>query len=166
MKYYTGIGSRSTPKDIQEVMTKIANYLEKEGYILRSGGANGADSAFEAGVVNNNNKEIFLPWKGFNGRNSKYTEPAGWTYEIAKDIHPVWDRLSIGVKKLHARNVHQIMGPSGKEYSEFVVFWTPNIIPSGGTTTAINLAKILHIPVYNLRDPNILNKVKNRLKIK
>ena len=163
MKYYAGIGSRKTPKPILDIMTRVASWLEKQGYILRSGGANGADSAFEAGVANNSHKEIFLPWKGFNGKNSIYLEPARWTYDIAKDIHPAWNKLTNGAKKLHARNVHQIMGPSGKEYSEFVIYWTPNIVPSGGTTTAIKLAKILNILTINLRDPNELNNVINTI---
>ena len=49
MKYYAGIGSRKTPHDTCDLMTKIAIALDNRGYILRSGGAKGADKAFEAG---------------------------------------------------------------------------------------------------------------------
>jgi predicted Rossmann fold nucleotide-binding protein DprA/Smf involved in DNA uptake len=49
MKYYAGIGSRETPKEICNKMTEIASLLEKQDFVLRSGGANGADSAFEKG---------------------------------------------------------------------------------------------------------------------
>lgn len=51
-KIYTGIGSRETPPDILELMTKIARFMFKQGFTLRSGGADGADSAFEAGAEN------------------------------------------------------------------------------------------------------------------
>ena len=44
--YYTGIGARTTPNDVLKDMTNIASNLEQSGFILRSGGANGADSAF------------------------------------------------------------------------------------------------------------------------
>ena len=54
---YAGIGSRKTPIKILKEMTKIANFLNKKGYILRSGGAIGADKAFENG--SGNKKEIF-----------------------------------------------------------------------------------------------------------
>lgn len=57
---YTGIGSRETPPEIQEIMTNYARKLDKLGFILRSGGAMGADTAFEKGSTN---KEIYLPWK-------------------------------------------------------------------------------------------------------
>ena len=47
---YAGIGSRSTPPEVQAVMRTLANNLEYTGFTLRSGGAKGADSAFEHGV--------------------------------------------------------------------------------------------------------------------
>lgn len=37
-------------------------FIRKEGCILRSGGAEGADTAFENGVRSLYNKEIYLPW--------------------------------------------------------------------------------------------------------
>jgi predicted Rossmann fold nucleotide-binding protein DprA/Smf involved in DNA uptake len=66
MKYYAGIGSRETPKDICLYMTAIAKRLASLGYTCNSGGADGADSAFERGAVIN--RQIFLPWDGFNKR--------------------------------------------------------------------------------------------------
>ena len=56
MKFYTGIGSRNTPVSEQEKITKIAAYLEAIGFVLRSGGADGADQAFERGVKKPENK--------------------------------------------------------------------------------------------------------------
>lgn len=47
--YYAGVGSRETPQDILNTMYKIGKYLASKGYTLRSGGAIGADTAFENG---------------------------------------------------------------------------------------------------------------------
>ena len=44
---YTAIGSRETPIELQPKMYTVAKMLEKKGYKLQSGGAMGADSAFE-----------------------------------------------------------------------------------------------------------------------
>ncbi len=63
-KSYAGIGSRETPAEILMYMTRIASFLESKGYTLFSGGASGADTAFEIGVSNSGNKKIFLPWEG------------------------------------------------------------------------------------------------------
>ena len=49
MGYYAGVGSRETPLDVLKTMWKIGNYLATKGYTLRSGGAKGADTAFENG---------------------------------------------------------------------------------------------------------------------
>lgn len=54
--YYTGVGSRKTPQSILILMNKIAQHFSSYGWILRSGGAQGADTAFESGA---SEKEIF-----------------------------------------------------------------------------------------------------------
>jgi hypothetical protein len=48
-------------------MTRYANRLQELNWVLRSGGVNGADIAFEHGAVAK--KEIFLPWSTFNSSN-------------------------------------------------------------------------------------------------
>jgi hypothetical protein len=50
-KYYTGVGSRETPQVIIETIKKISYRMGQKGYILRSGGADGADLAFELGYT-------------------------------------------------------------------------------------------------------------------
>lgn len=42
--FYTGVGNRDTPHEYLEKMTVLASLLEKEGCILRSGGAEGAET--------------------------------------------------------------------------------------------------------------------------
>lgn len=44
---YAGIGSRETPMEVLELMTKASTWLGARGYTLQSGGAIGADMAFE-----------------------------------------------------------------------------------------------------------------------
>ena len=70
-KYYAGIGSREAPALIQGFFTKLAERLAGQGYVLRSGGAAGADKAFEKGCDEaSGEKEIFLPWAGYNDSDS------------------------------------------------------------------------------------------------
>ena len=57
-RYYAGIGSRTTPQDVMGRFSNMASFLEQNGFVLRSGGADGVDLAFENGVLNGN-KEIF-----------------------------------------------------------------------------------------------------------
>jgi hypothetical protein len=155
MKYYTGIGSRSTPLDIQDTFTMIAKFLAIKGYTLRSGGAKGADQSFERGCdILNASKEIYLPWKNFEGSNSDLIVTDSRAFEIAKCFHGGWDRLSDGGKKLQARNTHQVLGKDLITRSEFVICWTPGASGSGGTGQAIRIAKYYNVPIYDVGSSN------------
>lgn len=151
MKYYTGVGSRKTPKDICQKMTEIAAKLESFGYILRSGGADGADIAFEMGVKDPDNKHIYLPWKNFNHNPShRYWAPSREVYTLTKFIHPNYNMLSSASQKLHARNFYQVLGDDLSTPSDFLICWTENGKEIGGTRTALKVAYVKDIPVYNL----------------
>ena len=129
---YAGIGSRQTPKHILKDMTRIAGHLEFCGFTLRSGGAAGADSAFEAGVNDPAHKEIFLPWPRFNDNPSPYTGAKPEAWRMAADYHPNWDACSNAAKKFHARNTHQ----------------------RGGTGQALRIAQDFGAPIFNMFHEN------------
>jgi len=147
-KYYTGIGSRETPDSILSLFNDIAFQLAGLGYTLRSGGADGADTAFEEGCVRGSGKKaIYIPWPNFNGRTSSYNKPSEAAIEMASKYHPFWFSLKDAVKKLHARNMHQVLGCSLNLPSLFVVCYTnPN---KGGTTQALRCAGNYKIPIFN-----------------
>lgn len=152
--YYTGIGSRQTPLEVMNLITILSHKLCKK-YILRSGAASGADTAFENGC--NNNSEIWIPWKNFNNHNS-INLPNEQSFKLAEKYHPVWDKLTDGAKKLHARNCHQVLGKDLKTPSKFLICWTEYGEIKGGTATAIKLAKDNFIPILNLgKYTNITN---------
>lgn len=150
-KYYTGVGSRSTPIEILDAMSKIASTLANKNYILRSGGADGADTAFERGCdLASGQKEIYIPWREFNNNNSQLFNVSESAMEIASTIHPAWPKLRQSVQKLHARNCYQVLGANLDTPSKVLICWTENGEEKGGTRTAIVLAKRHSIPVYNL----------------
>ncbi len=162
---YAGIGSRNTPPEVLAIMARIAARLALRGYTLRSGGADGADTAFEEGA--GTAKEVFLPWPGFNGRDSPYPTPSANAYRVASALHPAWARLEAGPQALHARNSHQILGAELGTPVDFVVCWTPDGCESektrstktGGTGQAIALADRWGIPVFNLAGAGALDRI-------
>jgi len=154
--FYTGIGSRETPREVMITMYHFAIKLAEQGFRLRSGGADGANTAFECGAIKGlGAMEIYLPWVGFNGRSSQFTRPSDAAYDIASEIHPAWFKCSRGAKALHARNCHQILGMDLNSPSSFVVCWTPGGKLVGGTRTALVLASLNNIPVFNLFNHDI-----------
>ena len=169
-KIYTGIGSRRTPDHVLEVMHRLGVILAKEGWVLRSGAAAGADSAFEAGCDEMRGpKQIYIPWDGFNRRyirNDPFLMLGAneSTEKLASEIHPNWSACSNGARALHARNVGQILGPHLNQPTDLVICWTPNGNKSGGTGQAIRLAERMGITVHDLGNPNVYEVYERRSK--
>jgi hypothetical protein len=146
--FYTGIGSRTTPASVLRDMEHIAQGFASKGWVLRSGGAAGADSAFERGA--GDRVQIFLPWRGFRDSASKFTAPSDAAMQLAGRFHPAWEHCSPTARKFHARNAHQILGPDLDSPSSLVVCWTPGGELVGGTAQALRMATHYGIPVFNL----------------
>jgi len=165
MRVYAGIGSRTTPPEVLKLMTQLATRLEELGFLLRSGGADGADLAFEQGVKSL--KEIFLPWPSFNGSRSPFSNPSPQAEEMAAQFHPAWSRLGRGPRKLMARNMHQVLGRKLDSPVEFVLCWTPDGVEQGSMTTsktggtgmAIRVASHYDVPIYNLAKDDAMERL-------
>lgn len=155
-KIYCGVGARSTPNTIQLEMRNVALELAAQGWLLRSGHADGADKAFEAGCDRGKGqKEIWLPWVGFNGSASTFILPRTGpvrdrAFEIAESVHPAWERCNLAARCLHARNVLQVLGADFETPADKVICWTPDGRVAGGTATALWLAEQHGIPIDNL----------------
>lgn len=180
MKCYAGIGSRETPADILSVMRSVAEQLGHKGWTLRSGAADGADHAFEEGArdaqtplqhyryVAGPRPEVYLPWPSFNeGRRASLlqrdyvSEPQTDAFLIAEQHHPAWENLSQGAQRLHARNVHQILGPdvTAPVLSSFVICWTRDGAGGGGTGQALRIARHYNVPIFDLAIEADLDRV-------
>jgi hypothetical protein len=177
---YAGIGSRQTPQEALDLMPQIAKYLDDLGYTLRSGAAEGADTAFENGATK---KEIF---KGFDRTGQR-------EINVANEIHPdlqgamnaskskkIKSRLAEGatqeeaeksgersawaVQNLMARNTNQVFGANLDTPVDFVLFWAQeipgSIRPKGGTGQAVEMARRKGIPTINLADKNWREQLK------
>lgn len=145
-RIYSGVGSRKTPAAMLEKMRRIAVHLRDQGFMLRSGGADGADTAFEAGA--GSAKEIIVPWPDFNNRPHGITPPdPAAAMALAARHHPGWRNCSPAVRAIHARNVCIVLGPDLETPSDFVICWTADGRASGGTGQAIRVARAYGIPV-------------------
>lgn len=141
MNLYAGIGSRETPDIFLTMMEEYAALLYKKlEYILRSGGAKGADSAFEKGCDSvQGTKEIF-----------RAQDATSEAIELASKYHPAWDRCNDYAKALHGRNMLIILGKDLNTPVDFILCWTPGGKAVGGTGQALRVAIDYEIPVYNL----------------
>lgn len=154
-RFYAGIGARATPPEVLSLMTRAAFALLKRGYVLRSGHAIGADSAFERGAGGAH--EIYLPVPGWRGSGSAFhqgtlgTQVWGRARDIAAAHHPAFVGLSPFVQDLHTRSVFQVLGATLDSPSEFILCWTADGEASGGTGEALRIAASHSVPVFNLQ---------------
>ena len=145
MRYYAGVGSRNLPDRMAEQMQRVARHLSSLGYTLRSGGAKGADQAFESGA--SPSKEIFYA-----------SSATDISREFTKKFHPAPQALHGYVLDLMARNAYQVLGYTMNNPSDFLLCWTPDGCEedatrsrtTGGTGQAISIASAYDVPVINL----------------
>lgn len=157
-KIYAGIGSRETPADVLDLIRSLASALERGGWRLRSGGAMGADTAFQKGVKSPKNKAIYLPQRVFNNNIAGYygchdaSKLPGWEAALATvdKYHPEPSKLSDFARKLMARNAFQVLGPDLNSPADMVLCWTPYGRVVGGTGQALRIAMDYDILTVNL----------------
>ena len=166
---YTGIGSRyNTPRAMLHHIHKLAGRLHTLGFTLRSGGTYGADSAFETSPITD---EIFLPWAGFNNHTSKFNTPSKEAIIIAEMLYPL-SSMGDNTRSLMAVSSHQVLGDDLRSPSDFLVCWTPDGCEdhttrtevTGGTGQAISLASFFHIPVFNLKNTDAMERLVQHVK--
>ncbi len=153
-RVYAGIGNRDTPLPYIQLIQDISKTLSKAGYFLRTGAAQGADQAFMSGTLRG---EIYVPWHNYDGFPLKYAIPRE-AEKTAQTYCPAWEKMSKGVRALHARNMMIISGPHMTDPVDFVVCFTRDGCDSkamrspetGGTGSAIAYADDLGVPIINL----------------
>lgn len=165
-KIYTGVGNRTTPRFILEIFEDLAQIFANNGYILRSGGAVGADLAFEHGCnLAGGDKEIYLPFKGYNQSNSNLFEVTRESLDLAKSrLGSSWNFANMIKKKMMARNNYQVLGLDLKTPTDLVICYAKT--NNGGTRYTMNLAKDHGIPVFNLGNEYIFPNVDKQKEIK
>lgn len=177
MKWYTGVGSRETPANILKLMESVGFALASQGWTLRSGGAIGADQAFERGMFRSVGydqpygwvpAEIYLPWAGYEDHHKDThgglnilpsyikLDDERIAESMAMAVHPAWEACKQGARKMHTRNVFQVLGKTLDQPSKMLIAWTrldKHGNPKGGTATAIKLAQENGVEVFNLNKP-------------
>ena len=150
--FYAGIGSRETPQFYLNQMINIGRICGKRGLVLRSGGARGADQAFEKGCDMEKGHKMI--WRATWGELIKEEE---WAKELASTVcweYPLKDMRS-RTRNLIIRNMYQIFGERNTTPVDFCIYYNlddPMIKGSkGGTRYAVRVAKQSNIPCFNLR---------------
>lgn len=150
---YAGIGARATPYDVLARMTSVAACLRAAGWHLRSGGAIGADTAFEEGAGTDATIVTVDKFRGLDPGRIKRA------HEIAEAHHPAWAKCGAFARDLLARNVVVLLGPGLNDPVSLVLYWRPESATRGGTLHALRVASTWGIPALSIeRDWNAIGK--------
>jgi hypothetical protein len=133
----------------------------KQGYILRSGNAEGADAFFQEGAnsVSPSSVELYLPWANYNSRRIhinnriyfefKNDEQKKDVFDICEKHHFCWAETSPAAKLFAARCVQIILGRDLDDPVDFVECYTDHPRGAGGTALSLRVALAYNIPATN-----------------
>lgn len=167
-KAYGGLCNPEAPENILNQMKTLAQRLELKGYTLRTNGGKGGEEAFKSGATD---IEIHLPWKNFNGNDSKLNRTTDEAKALIAQFAPGYDALKPAVQTIIASKAHVILGKDLKNPIQFLICWTQDGAETlekrnartGYIGVAIALAASLKIPVFNLQNPDALDRLKQFL---
>jgi hypothetical protein len=163
-------------------MERIAARLAARGWKMVSGGAEGADTAWEVGArLSGGSAQIYTPWPKYGKSRETDLGDDGFPLlrglahigqvatsdellEEAEKFHPKWHSLTPGMRKMMARNVAIILGPSMTEPVDMVLAYTLHGSGKGGTGHGLRVAESRGIPIFDLGDPSFsLQNMKQRI---
>lgn len=137
---YAAVGARATPGEYLSVLFDVCAVRGRRGWVLRSGGAPGADTWAERGARSVGGvTEIFRP--------EHCTQAA---YELAAKFCSGWEYLGEGHRLRLGRNCMIVLGADLLTPVSEVVCWSPGGRLVGGTGHTIRVAEAHGIPVDNL----------------
>ncbi len=160
---------KGVPGDIVRLMEDIGYYLVRKGYCVASGNAELSDQAYARGANRYSPSRVvlYLPWKNYNASaihegnkliiHTLDTTGGQWMH-TARKIHPAYDRLSPGVKKLIDRNVGIL------DEAKQMIYWRDETGPErGGTYFDTLVAGRANIRMINLWRSKDLARVQEKL---
>lgn len=137
---YAGIGSRATPVAVLRRMRVLATDMAPT-WLVRSGGARGADLAFEHGARDGAGRhEIYRP----------YGTIPELAFQIAAAHHPCWSACGPHARRLLARNAQVILGRDLDAPADLVLYWHPPGLMRGGTYHALSIARASGVHVQDV----------------
>lgn len=172
-KPYAIAGNANPPETILTQTKEIIDLLVDNGFTGRVTTGNDMDAFIEK-ELNGSFFELYIPWKDFNNKQSKFYFNDPLSKHVAKMFHRTFDTLKPAVQAFLARNVRMVLGEKLKSYSLFVLVWSEDgaeqtkdiSFKTGNVSHIISVARALHIPVFNLQHSNTKERLIKYLRLK
>ena len=164
---YVGVGIGDTTNEIKSIVKQITEVLNEANYVLRSDGEQGISSLF---IKHAKEKEIYLPYKDYNGYESEYHKSTREAEYIASRFHPCFYELKIDEKKIVSRYSHVVLGHDLRQPASFIICYTEDKVESvkdkaaytGILGQVIAIGSAMAIPIYNLAKEDCVERLNKR----
>ena len=150
VRAYAGFGSWNTPAHIVVVIESLGRALAEAGWTLRTGGAAGAESAFERGC------------DAVGGRKELVGRPADIESASAQfwpETLLPWAQLSANTRALLAQSACQILGPDLDAPAKFLAYWKSTDGRSFEIDHALQIAAAHAVPCVRIEHPINLSRL-------
>lgn len=172
-KPFCVISNDNAPPEIMERAKEVILFLINHGFTARASCIASTEKEF-LDFIPEDKVEVYIPWKDFDNRNSKFYFNDKVSQHIAKMFHKAYDTLKGPVQAFLAKNVRMVLGEKAKSRSTLVIVWSEDgatdtsqiTFKTGNVSHPIAIANAVHIPVFNLQDPDILLKITGYLKLR
>ena len=172
-KPFSVICNDNAPPEILDRAKEVILHLINHGFTARASCVASSEKEILE-FIPEDKVEVYIPWKDFDNRNSKFYFNDKVSQHIARMFHKAYDTLKGPIQAFLAKNVRMVLGEKAKSRSTLVIVWSEDgatdtrqiTFKTGNVSHPIAIANAVHIPVFNLQDPDILLKVSGYLKLK
>ncbi len=165
--------NENPPADVLHRAELAAALLAEYNFTLRTDKMNALNKPFEDRFTNLPGMlEIYAPWKDFNNNGTvietKNYFASSQSKDIAKMFFPSFDTMKPVVQAFLSRNVRLILGEKLKSNTNLLVVWSQDgaeckkqlTIATGFLQHPLKIAFAAHIPVYNLQNPDAVERIR------
>lgn len=169
--------------EIGQILKSVCERLAVLGFILRTSGTEGTEmialstykNQVDMGVIPPTRIKVFLPWREFNTflpYPQCYTTIGPANYDLCssfiRSVHPHWAKGTRQTKLLQAKNALIVFGEKLNKPCDFILAFAPTNakgLVTGIASSAIELANLQNIPVFNLYDEENLDNTLFELRV-
>lgn len=162
-------GNYNAQENVRPLVQEAINMLRHFGYILRVSSGKGIDDmALQAAGAE---AEIYLPFRFDNVPKAHSTFNGDECKEFSRRHVPNWGSVPEKQHSFYHKTTRMVLGKNCKEPAQLTIIWSDDGVESAATSTpksghagyAAILSRAINIPVFNLNNPNALQRLKQYL---
>ena len=163
----------NAPSEILDRAKEVILFLTNHGFTTRASCLTGSEKQI-LDMIPKDKLELYIPWKDFDNRDSKFYFNDKVSQHVAKMFHKSYDTLKPPVQAFLAKNVRMILGDKAKSRTSLIIVWSEDgaananqvTFKTGNVSHPIAIACSAHIPVFNLQNPDIISMISGYLHLK